>query len=50
MRDGQSNDIEWVNQLLLNNPRRWNSELIKEAFDSQEAIMIQQIPLNQGDC
>ena len=49
MRDNHLNDIEWVNQLLLDNPRRWNSDLIEESFDTQVAAVIQQIPLSQGE-
>ena len=43
MREGQLNDIEWVNQLLLD---KWNSDVIEEGFDTQVAAVIQQIPLN----
>ena len=32
MKNGQTNDIEWVNQLLLHNPRRWNSEIIEDTL------------------
>ena len=49
MREGQSIDIELVDHLILNNPKRWNPELIEGVFDSYEAAMIQQIPLNQID-
>ena len=49
MRNGQTNNIEWVNQLLLSNPKRWNSKLIEEVFDTQEEAAIQQIPLIQGE-
>ena len=45
MREDQTIDIEWVDQLLLNNPRRWNAELIERTFDTDEAIVIQQISL-----
>ena len=49
MRDDTTTNIEWVDQLLLNNPRRWNTELIERLFNTHEATVIQQIPLLQGD-
>ena len=49
LREDPIINIEWVNQLLVSNPRKQNKELTERAFDSHEAALIQQIPLAEGD-
>ena len=49
MKEDKIQNIKRVEQLMLNNPRRWNSELIETLFDLPETTLIQQIPLAQGN-
>ena len=49
MREGTYHNIERVEHLMLSNSRRWNTELIDTIFNPNEAALIKQIPLAQGN-
>lgn len=34
----EEQNIHWVSELILENPRRWNSELLQQTFDEESQV------------
>ena len=47
LNSSTSTSINWVSDLIQDNPRRWNDELLKECFDDESIAHINKIHLGQ---